>query len=126
MKIVQIRDWGEPYDKNYTGIAVWEDGTKIWYKNGKYHRLDGPAVIRHVSGEEVWYKNGKLHRINGPSYKRKDGRKEWHINDKLHRLDGPAIITKDGKVEYWINNEQVSKEAAELYGMAFPEERDQK
>lgn len=30
--------------KDYTGVGVHlPTGNKIWLKNGKYHRLDGPA-----------------------------------------------------------------------------------
>ncbi len=35
-----------------------------WYKNGKRHRKDGPAVIW-GDGSQFWYKNGKRHREDG-------------------------------------------------------------
>ena len=31
--------------ENYSGIVQFVNGTKIWYKNGKTHREDGPAWI---------------------------------------------------------------------------------
>lgn len=30
--------------EDFTGIAIWPNGTKAWYVNGKLHRMDGPAV----------------------------------------------------------------------------------
>lgn len=43
-----------------------------WYKNGKRHRLDGPAMIIFVRGTnsikaKSWFENGKRHRIDGPA-----------------------------------------------------------
>jgi len=31
---------------------------KIWYRNGKRHREDGPAV-EHADGKKEWYRQGK-------------------------------------------------------------------
>ena len=64
---------------------------------------------------ECWYRNGKLHRTDGPAiiFYRKDGKtvffKDWFVDDKLHRTDGPAYITycEDGKTvrsEKWCIN----------------------
>lgn len=41
-------------------------GHVYFYKDGRYHREDGPAVI-YSYGEERWYYEGFLHRIGGPS-----------------------------------------------------------
>jgi hypothetical protein len=41
---------------NYTGIVEWDNGTKWWYLNGKWHREDGPAC-EHISGLKEWYLN---------------------------------------------------------------------
>lgn len=35
------------------------DGTKLWYKHNKRHRLDGPAV-EYPSGEKEWWINANL------------------------------------------------------------------
>ena len=42
--------------------TMWVDefGNKEWRLNGKYHRLDGPA-IEQVSGHKEWYLNGKYY-----------------------------------------------------------------
>lgn len=52
---------------NFTGIIENDRGTKIWFMNGKCHRIDGHAI-------QLW-----------------DGTKQWWINDvqvteEQHRL----------------------------------------
>ena len=37
-----------------------------WYKKGKCHREDGPA-IEYASGRKYWYKEGIRHREDGPA-----------------------------------------------------------
>ena len=37
---------------------VSSDGTKHWFKNGKLHRINGPA-IEFSNGEKRWYLHGK-------------------------------------------------------------------
>ena len=51
---------------NITGCLIGTDGTKCWYKDGKLHREDGPAV-KWTNGSKFWYKDGKLHREDGPA-----------------------------------------------------------
>jgi len=37
----------------FIGIRV---GTRVWWKRGKLHRLDGPA-LEHPDGSKFWYVN---------------------------------------------------------------------
>jgi len=87
-------------DRNNYPI-IEPDGTKIWYnKEGKRHRVDGPAIT-HPDGYQVYYQNGKLHNENGPAVIHADGEQQYCQNGLRHRLDGPAIIYADGTEEYW-------------------------
>jgi hypothetical protein len=43
---------------NFTGIAEDNNGDKFWFRNGKYHREDGPA-IEYSNGDKEWYLNNK-------------------------------------------------------------------
>jgi len=53
---------------NYDNYEHDKDSDGEWWKlNGKYHRVDGPAVI--------W----------------SDGTSEWHLHGQYHRIGGPAI-----------------------------------
>jgi hypothetical protein len=47
------------------------DGTQFWYKDGKRHREDGPAIIW-PDGYQSWWKDGKLHREDGPVLNKMD------------------------------------------------------
>jgi hypothetical protein len=64
-------------------IDVQIDYSVAWFKNGKLHREDGPA-IQYINGAQAWFINGKRHRIDGPAlicYQ--SGTKEWWLNNKL-------------------------------------------
>ena len=61
--------------------VVDSNGTKRWYKDDLFHRLDGPAV-EYTNGTKVWYKEGKLHRLNGPAVENSNGIKYWHYEGK--------------------------------------------
>jgi hypothetical protein len=43
-----------------------ENGAKIWYKNGKFHQDNGPA-IEFANGDKEWFQYGRRHRLNGPA-----------------------------------------------------------
>ena len=87
----------------FTQKSGWSIVT-AWYKNGKHHRENGPAVIisyidngRRFDNTIVYYKNGERHREDGParinmSFKRV----EWWQHGELHRdNDLPPEIYKN-------------------------------
>ena len=47
----------------------------------EYHRIGGPA-LKWTDGEESWYKHGRLHRENGPAVVRHN-RIDYYIEGKL-------------------------------------------
>jgi len=63
----------------------------MWYKHGKLHRENGPAVVK-PDGTIKYYINNQLHRDNGPAVIRPDGQQIWYCRGRYHRIDGPAII----------------------------------
>ena len=58
---------------------VYKNGDKIWYKEGKCHRVDGPAC-EYANGTKYWYKEGQFHRENGPAMDYANGAKYWYLN----------------------------------------------
>lgn len=52
--------------KPKTEIIVNSAGDSFYYKDGKLHREDGPAIT-YCNGNVFYYKNGILHRNNGPA-----------------------------------------------------------
>ncbi len=79
MEVLKLKA-GVAVSGNYTGIIEYEIGTKIWYKEGKLHREDGPA-IEVWDGTKEWWADGKCHRIDGPAIERTNGTKEWWVED---------------------------------------------
>jgi hypothetical protein len=90
-----------------------KNGTQEWYKNGRLHRLNGPA-LEHSDGTQEWYKNGRLHRLNGPALEHSDGSQEWYRNGNLHRLNGPAVTFADGS-QFWYKKDRLHR----LHGPAI-------
>lgn len=97
-------------------IKTPTDGLMIkqeWYKNGKLHRLDGPAIDL-VPEQQEWYKDGERHRVGGPAFVYNDpkypslSKQEWWQNGVLHREDGPARITNNS--EYWYRNGKLDRD----------------
>lgn len=63
--------------------------------------------IRNKNGDLCYYKDGKLHREDGPAVEFSNGTKEWYLKGKLHRENGPAIEYKNGDKRFFINDMEV-------------------
>lgn len=86
---------------------VWKnesDEGVIYYKDGKKHREDGPAV-EFLNGDEHWYLNGYLHREEGPAIEYANGSKEWYLEGLRHREDGAAVEWSDGS-RFWFRHDK--------------------
>lgn len=57
-------------------------GYKIEHRNGKnqIHREDGPAV-EYQNGTKMWYQNGRLHREDGPAIEWSSGQNQFYLNN---------------------------------------------
>jgi len=78
---------------------------------GKDWTYEGLEYKKYPDGLEEWRKDGKRHRLDGPAYKVPSGREEWYKDGKLHRLDGPAKkYPFDGSVVYYIEGVHINKE----------------
>jgi len=60
-------------------VRVYKNGDKFWYKEGKWHREDGPAC-EYADGAKYWFKEGKCHREDGPAGEYSNGSKFWYLN----------------------------------------------
>ncbi len=68
------------------------------------------VVTVYDNGDTYWCnKEGKLHRLNGPAEECSNGYKTYWVNGKLHNLEGPAVIYSSGEVEYYIEDKRYSK-----------------
>lgn len=95
------------WDVKYEFYLNGKIKSETWYKNGKYHRENGPAYqLWYKNGQlwtEVWLKDGKVHRDDGPAYQiwHEDGqlKKElWYINGE--NIKQNSFITKSYKPEF--------------------------
>ena len=68
------------------GMEITSNGNRYWYRKGKLHREDGPAV-EWWDGDEEWYLNGKRHRTDGPAVIRANGTKWWYLNGGWYTFD---------------------------------------
>jgi len=93
MKTIKI-NYGESIPTNFTGIAEYPDGNKYWYKEGKLHSEDGPAII-YPDGRKYWYKEGELHRLDGPAVEYPNGYKEWWIENREYAIYYLNLLYKE-------------------------------
>lgn len=91
---------GELHRDNDEPALICSYGSQYWYKHGLQHRDRGPAVI--TPTYEEWRQNGKFHRLDGPALKFYDhiSNEHWYLNGKLHRENGPALIQPGYKAWY--------------------------
>jgi hypothetical protein len=79
---------------NESTMTIDEFGHKRWrLPNGKWHRVDGPAIER-VNGDKFWRLNGKLHRVDGPAIEWANGDKAWYLNDINYEFDDWLEVNK--------------------------------
>ena len=77
------------------GLKVDQYGNKSWYKNGKYHREDGPAC-EYANGDKFWYKSGKQHREDGPAVELNNGTYfEYWLDGKQLNFPNDTRLTKE-------------------------------
>ena len=60
-----------------------------YYKNDEYHREDGPA-IEWISGSQYWFRDGKRHRLGGPAISHK-----LHTRFDLYWIDGESFTEQE-------------------------------
>lgn len=80
---VKIRTlWGVLYSPDADLPAIeYPSGSKVWYRYGGKHRVNGPAAI-FVTGEIGYYEYGLLHRYNGPALITQKGSKYWYCRGR--------------------------------------------
>jgi len=85
MKMIKIKNWQEIPD-GFTGIVKCLNGTKIWFQNGRLHRLDGPAVEWDDKSREYWALGTRLAKDEFKIFQRLWGRTLLDRSDKLMKI----------------------------------------
>ena len=110
----EIKDIYDEIKKGSTGIFKTRAGDIHYLLNGKFHRVDGPAV-EYINGSKHWFFYGQRHRDDGPAEEWQDGSKFWFFYGQRHRSDGPAIEWPDG-TKYWYFFGEGTYSEKEFYG----------
>jgi len=100
---------GSPLNDEDLPAIEYDDGKKVWYRNGKIHRGKDLPAVEHGDGEKGWWVNGKKHRNKGLPAIIDDNRQEWWVNGKKHRKDGPAFQRVTGiytHEEWWLKDKK--------------------
>ena len=60
MEPIKVESWFQYIRKHpdFTGCLVDKCNNIYWFKNGKWHREDGPAWEYSNNGDKWWYLNG--------------------------------------------------------------------
>lgn len=93
---------------------ILDRGT-YYVRNGKFHREDGPAVIRPESpaykhGEQGWYRDGNYYRENGgPHEEAGDGTKHWYTRNEYGEWKVDKVEHPDGSVDIWRDGRRVER-----------------
>lgn len=113
MNGVRYRPYGKPsmitYDRDDRIIQ------RIWFADGKMHRLNGPSYINYYNNgnkrQEIWYQDGEQHRLDDPASINYDSvgniiSQQWTRNGYSYRCDDtPDFIVYsdngDPKEAHW-------------------------
>lgn len=82
--------------------VIYPDGKREYYKYGRMHRDNGPAMIT-ANGDQYWYHEGLQHRdVDLPAVICVGGGKIWYQYGKYHRdNDQPAYINHNGDQSWY-------------------------
>lgn len=100
------------------------------------HRAGAPAELHgspyYWPGRTGWWRRGKLHREDGPALyiphfggtpaDRARGVTAWYFDGELHRDFGPARIHSDGRMEWWSRGQPREETAEEAEARARGDE----
>jgi hypothetical protein len=92
----------------YCQNDLTEDFLGTCCPNESCKSIGGIILVKYRSYGIEWFKNGKLHRKDGPALEIINGKKHWCKNGELHRKDGPAVEFPDGYQEYWVEGERIT------------------
>jgi len=99
MKVISIKKF-YLYYKSYTGIVINNNDYISFYKNGFFHRKNGPAFYDLERGIKEWYKHNLIHREDGPAAEYSNGHKVWWFKHKWYgEKDAFTIETWKEKVK---------------------------
>jgi hypothetical protein len=64
------------------GRYVEDFGTIKYFKDDQLHSYNDNPSVFWEDGDKIWHKNGRLHRLTGPAVINYDGWKGYFVNDE--------------------------------------------
>lgn len=113
-KIAVTKENQIPINGSY--MAQFPNGDIKFFKNGKLHRLYGPAIVK-TSGEEEYYQHGQLHNPFGYAIGTKYFLKGEEVDELQWEKDRSEHIEKV-KNDFWKDIDNL----LDLYGNYVPVE----
>ena len=110
MKVIHCKDWIEIINiPNKNGMYIDDKyGIKYTFKDNEYHSYNGKPAIEYCDGTKVWYRNGKGHRLYGPAVERCEGLKTWWLFGTRYSEDEyNKIINNNVLLFYWKNRDKL-------------------
>ena len=109
MKFTHCKDWRELENiPNKEGMYIDDkNGDKYTFKDNEYHSYNGKPAIEYCDGTKVWYRNGKGHRLYGPAVERCEGLKTWWLFDNEYYESDYNEIMKNVPLFYWKNMDKL-------------------
>jgi hypothetical protein len=77
---------------NVYKVIIYNIGHRVvWTKYGRFHRDKGPAEFFCSTGYQVYYKEGKIHRLNGPAAIMPNRYQAWGEEGYIIKQEGSFI-----------------------------------
>ena len=76
MKILKLKYW-QDRPNNFAGIIEYSN-YRTWFKFGKFHRLDGPAI--------EWANGDRFYYVEGIQYTEQEFRSKFGLKKDIRRL----------------------------------------
>jgi hypothetical protein len=104
------------------GMYTRPDGTREWFRDGRHHREDGPAIER-PDGARFWCLHGEYHRTDGPACEWLNGARAWWLHGEwFNSAEDHAVAVAKIHAE----REEQARVAARLEALATPAARQMK
>ena len=80
MKTIYLKE-GQSNPRSFTGIVIRPFGKTIWIRNGAQHR-DGGLPSLECPEYKSWCIDGRYHRLDGPAIEEADGLCWYYLDGK--------------------------------------------
>ena len=105
MKVIHCKN-GKELDNilNKNGVYINDEyGSKYTFKNNLEHSYNGKPAVEWMDGSKWWFRNGRGHRLYGPALEYSDSRKFWVLFGNEYSESEYNEIMNNVPLFYWKN-----------------------